>query len=139
MSSQSSTTYLENRLDLLLSKIDDMLTANNSILAELKRNSDVVSLQIEHIRERIQIQDKEFDKQASVNTLIYTRLDKLEKNCIERHGSNKLAIAGDNNNITANNLWEAMLSCFQLKTGTMIFWAVSLAATVWITKVVGRL
>jgi hypothetical protein len=149
MAPEQSYTTTDAKLDQLLGKMDEMITSTNELLHEFHRNSDVLTLQITHVKEELATHDTHFEKQASINAAIFTRLDKLEKRCLLQHAYD--SSPGSNNNISsqnqhhaqenvdANNLWTHLVHTFQSKLGQLIFWAVSVAVTVYLTKLIGRL
>ena len=130
-----------DHIEILIAKIDDMLTVNRDaldasreMLAELRRMSDVTALQIEHQNKEIERLEKEIDNNKDARRSIYQRLEKLEARCMANHKG----IVGRQGLISENFDGE-VTKWAHGPAGRVLLWGASSVIAVILTRLAGRI
>jgi ABC-type multidrug transport system ATPase subunit len=123
-------------IEVLVSKIDEMLVVNRDMLAELKRMGDVTALQISHQTREIERLEKEIESAKDARKEIYKRLEHIESRCMGNHKG----ILGRQGIIAAEENFEAEATrWFHTQAGKAFLWGASIVAAVILTKLAGGL
>ena len=108
------------------------LDVNREMLSEIKKQGDVMAVQLSHQSKEIEELKEGLRDAGSARKEIYARLEKQERRCAARHGECPALPAAE------KDFDASALKWFQTQAGKALLWGASIVIAVVLTRLAGR-